>query len=179
MHLRVTRIILVIPVDVFIIFILIYLIKRGAFLPILVNVTFAALERVTRCIFPRGIQTLSFTPCVHVALTQDDQSSSLLAISTALESFVHAFILSISYAHHCPPVIAFPFPFTDKRKEPTRQPVDSPAERSPFLHLRPRRLPIRNSCWLHKESRGWSLSSQGNTWTSWIDVLARWRKQQR
>ena len=52
MHLWVTHIILVIPVDVFIIFILIYLIKCRAFLPILVNVTFAALERVTRCIFP-------------------------------------------------------------------------------------------------------------------------------
>ena len=129
-----TRIILVISVDVFIIFILIYLIKRGAFLPILLNITFAAHD-VPRCIFPRGIQTLSFTPCVHVALTQDDQSPSLLAISAALD---HLYMRSYClYPMHITALQSSPSHFRSRTNEkrwamPTRQPVDSPAEHSPI-----------------------------------------------
>ena len=90
----------------------------------------------------------------------------------------------ISHIYLWLPVIAFTFPFSDKREEAddvVPQPIPSIVlpNSHPFPRLRPRPPPIQNSCRLHKNTLGWSSSSRDGTWTSRMDVRPRGRAQQK
>ena len=103
--------------NVLIVFILIYLVKHAPFLPVLINARFAAHGARHKVLFPsRNQDTL-----VYTLRTRRTDPGRPIAITTCnhnrTQSFGHALILTISYAHHCPPVIDFPFPFSNKRKE--------------------------------------------------------------
>ena len=103
------------------------LIKCMPFLPVLINIKFAALEHVTRCILPQGIKILSFTHCIHVALTQDSQSLWLLAITTELDHLdMHSYWLYLIHTALQPLPSHFRS-WTDKQRQtmPTRQLIDS------------------------------------------------------
>ena len=127
MHLQATCVILVICVDVFIIFILIYLIKHAPFL-VLLNVWFAAHGARHKVLFPsRNLDSL-----VYTLRTCRADPERPLAITTCINhnrtrSFGHALILTALQSSPS----RFRSPTNEKRRTmPTRQLIDSPADLS-------------------------------------------------
>ena len=143
-------------------FILIYLIKRASFLPVLINVRFAAHGARHKVLFPsRNQDTLVYTlrtrrtdPVVNCHHYLQSQQNSIIWTCTHTDYFL---CTPLPSSHRLPVSVL------QQTKRGGRCQRDSlatvPPNSHPFPRLRPRRLPIQDSCLLHKGSSGWSLSS--------------------